>query len=251
MKNIIYIISTLFLAFTLTSCGTVPVKVAPHPIIEPGPAASLIQPEYGTTHVVERGETLWRISKIYGVNIDDIRKANNLKESGILETGQRLFIPKAALKQPTIPLYPTARWQYIIIHHSATDEGSARSLSFLHLRRGFNRGLGYDFVIDNGTKGKLNGQIEISRRWIRQEVGAHCQAAEMNHKGIGICLVGNFSKEKVSGAQMDSLVYLVNILMKYYEVPMDHVVGHGQVSGAKTECPGKYFPWEEFRKRLH
>ena len=27
----------------------------------------------------------------------------------------------------------------------------------LHLKRGFNRGLGYDFVIDNGTKGKLDG----------------------------------------------------------------------------------------------
>ena len=250
MKNIIYIVTLLFLTSTLTSCSTVPVKVTPSPVMAPGPVMTGIQPSYGAVHIVEHGQTLWRISKMYGVDINDIGRANNLKEPWTLETGQRLLIPKAVIKQPAIPLYPTSRWQYIIIHHSATDEGSARSLSFLHLRRGFSRGLGYDFVIDNGTKGKSDGQIEISRRWLKQEVGAHCQASEMNHKGIGICLVGNFSKERVSGAQMDSLVYLINTLMKYYGIPIDHVMGHGQVLDAKTECPGKYFPWEEFRARL-
>ena len=250
MKNIIYVIIALFLAFTLTSCSTVPPKVVSYSITEPNPIAPITQPGYGITHIVERGETLWRISKMYGVDINDIGRANNLKEPWTLETGQRLLIPKAVLKQPEIPLYPTTRWQYIIIHHSATDEGSARSLSFLHLRRGFSRGLGYDFVIDNGTKGKSDGQIEISRRWLKQEVGAHCQASEMNHRGIGICLVGNFSKEKVSQAQMDSLIYLVNTLMKYYGISMDHVMGHGQVPDAKTECPGKYFPWAEFKAKL-
>ncbi|TRZ49531.1 N-acetylmuramoyl-L-alanine amidase [bacterium] len=119
----------------------------------------------------------------------------------------------------------------------------------LHRRKGWNE-IGYDFVIDNGTKNKADGAIEVSPRWIRQEVGAHCRASDMNSKGIGICLVGNFSKERISEKQLDSLIYLINVLRKYYRIPMSRIMGHGQVPGARTECPGKYFPWTEFRKKL-
>lgn len=43
---------------------------------------------------VESGATLNAIAKAYGVSVDDIRKANNLKENTILRIGQTLYIPK-------------------------------------------------------------------------------------------------------------------------------------------------------------
>jgi LysM repeat protein len=200
-------------------------------------------------HIVVPGETLWRISKIYDVPIADIMQANNLVNAAQLEKGQRLVIPNAATTKAAIPLYPTRKWKYIIIHHSATDEGNAYYFNILHRRKGWNE-IGYDFVIDNGTKNKADGAIEISPRWISQEDGAHCRASDMNSKGIGICLVGNFSKERISEKQLDSLIYLINVLRKYYRIPMSRIMWHGQVPGARTECPGKYFPWTEFRKKL-
>jgi murein DD-endopeptidase MepM/ murein hydrolase activator NlpD len=48
----------------------------------------------GAHHVVERGETLWRISKAYGVSVTEIKEANGLRDSTIL-VGQKLFIPGA------------------------------------------------------------------------------------------------------------------------------------------------------------
>ena len=110
--------------------------------------------------------------------------------------------------------------------------------------------MGYHFVISNGTKGKQDGQIEVSPRWIKQQDGAHCKASNMNHKAIGICLVGNFNEGRVSPEQMDSLVHSVNIFRKYYKIPLKNIMGHGQVHGARTECPGKKFPWAEFMRRL-
>jgi LysM repeat protein len=200
-------------------------------------------------HSVGPSETLWRISKMYDVNMNDIMRANNLSDKEKLERGQRLLIPKAAPLRPVIALYKSDKWKYIIIHHSATDTGNANSLFDLHNRRGFD-GLGYDFIIDNGTGGKQDGQIEVSGRWIKQIDGAHCLAGGMNHQGIGICLVGNFSKESVSRKQLDSLVYLVNMLRKYYNIPQSRIMGHGEVPGAATECPGTEFPWREFKSRL-
>jgi len=186
---------------------------------------------------------------MYDVTIEDIMRANGLSDRERLERGQRLFIPKAAPLRPVIALYPSSKWKYIIIHHSATDEGTANSLYDIHNRRGFD-GLGYDFIIDNGTGEKKDGQIEVSGRWIKQIDGAHCRASGMNHQGIGICLVGNFSREDVSSRQMDSLVYLVNLLRHYYKIPRNRIMGHGQVPGAATECPGLRFPWKEFWSKL-
>ena len=187
---------------------------------------------------------------MYDVPLKDIMRVNRIKSPKELKMGQKLRIPNAAPPRPVIPLYPSKKWKYIIIHHSATDEGSALAFHKLHHLRGFDRGLGYHFVIDNGTRGKRDGQIEVAPRWIKQQDGAHCKASNMNEKGIGVCLVGNFSEEKVSEKQMESLVYLVNYLRKHYKIPKRNIKGHGQVYGARTECPGLDFPWKRFWKKL-
>jgi N-acetyl-anhydromuramyl-L-alanine amidase AmpD len=236
----------------LSSCETVPTQTSQ--------AGTPIEMVYTSTpypivrsdlcHEVAPGETLWRISKMYDVKIEEILKANNLKLDEELHVGQRLTIPQAAPVRPVIPLYPSQKWQYIIIHHSATDMGSALRFNSHHLRRLWKDGLGYHFVIDNGTCNKVDGQVEISPRWIKQQDGAHCRASGMNYKAIGICLVGNFDKETVSEKQLNALVDLVRILRDYYHIPLARIKGHGQVEGAATDCPGKNFPWKEFFRRL-
>ena len=201
-------------------------------------------------HRVAPGETVWRLAKTYDVTPEEIMRANRIERPEDLKMGQQVRIPRAAPPNVFIPLYPSRKWQYIIIHHSATDSGDALTFHDSHFARGFDHGLGYHFVIDNGTLEKDDGYIEVSPRWLRQQDGAHCKASNMNAKGIGICLVGNFSRDQVSKKQLDSLVFLVDKLRRYYNIPFWRIMGHGQVAGAATECPGKNFPWEEFNRRL-
>ncbi len=201
-------------------------------------------------HTVAPGETVWRLAKMYDVTTEDIMRANRLSRSQELRTGDRVTVPGAAPMQHVVPLFPSDKWRYIIIHHSATDEGNSLHFNKAHLKRGWDRGVGYHFVIDNGTMGKGEGQIEATPRWVKQQDGAHCKASDMNTKAIGVCLVGNFSRERVSSRQMDSLVFLLNKLRGYYRVPVKRIMGHGQVPGAATECPGTRFPWSELKRRL-
>ncbi|MFH1996246.1 MAG: LysM peptidoglycan-binding domain-containing M23 family metallopeptidase [Candidatus Omnitrophota bacterium] len=49
----------------------------------------------GGFHEVKKGETLWRISQWYGVSVDELAKANNLDDAGIIKIGRQLFIPGA------------------------------------------------------------------------------------------------------------------------------------------------------------
>ena len=145
---------------------------------------------------------------------------------------------------------PVRDWQWIVIHHSATRAGNAEVFESAHRARGMINGLAYHFVIDNGTDGKADGFIETGARWIKQMHGGHCRQAYINEQGIGVCLVGDFSHDQPTGKQMDSLVILVRGLQEQFHIPDDHVLGHGEVIGEFSECPGRDFPWDEFRKRL-
>ena len=145
---------------------------------------------------------------------------------------------------------PTREWEWIIIHHSATRVGSAEVFDAAHRARGMINGLAYHFVIDNGTEGKPDGFIETGPRWIKQMHGGHCRQAYINESGIGICLVGNFSVDQPTSKQLDSLVLLIHGLQDQFHIPDDHVLGHGEVIGEFSECPGSQFPWDEFHKRL-
>ena len=255
-KRIIFL--NILALLILSSCARAPVtQTQPFHTIEPYPTMPhkiATAPEVmraDVIHEVAPGETVWRISKMYDVQMEDIVRENDLRDPSKLEKGQRLLVPQAAPLRTVIPLYPSRKWDYIIIHHSATDVGNALSFDYVHSNKRKWEGLGYHFVIDNGTSGKEDGQVEISPRWIKQQDGAHCKADGMNYNGIGICLVGNFSEDSVTSKQMESLAYLVNVLKEYYAVPDSNILGHGQVSGANTECPGTRFPWRDFRTRLN
>ena len=235
--------------FFFSSCATVPPKT----VTIPGAIVAQASPtalRSDALHVVGPGETLGTLGEMYDVPARAIASANHLKGDAVLSPGRSLVIPKAAPLRSVIKLFPNKKWKYIIIHHSATPRGDSLAFNGAHLKRGFSGGVGYDFVIDNGTLSKMDGEIEMTPRWLKQQDGRHCKASNMNRKAIGVCLVGNFNEEKVSEQQMASLVSLVSTLRHYYKIPVQKIMGHGQVRGADTDCPGKKFPWQEFHSRL-
>lgn len=59
----------------------------------------------GVDHVVERGQTLWRIARVYGVDAAELSRVNDLDDTAALEVGQLLFVP-GALVTRKVPPYP-------------------------------------------------------------------------------------------------------------------------------------------------
>jgi hypothetical protein len=146
----------------------------------------------------------------------------------------------------------TRDWQAIVIHHAAMPSGDARTIHKVHLANPGWDGLGYHFVVGNGTQSG-DGEVEVGFRWREQREGAHARARKgddnrWNLHGIGICLVGDFTTTAPSQRQMDSVVRLVRALMAEYGIPADNVVPHSFVHA--TECPGARFPWGQFISRL-
>jgi hypothetical protein len=143
----------------------------------------------------------------------------------------------------------TREWHHIVVHHSASNTGSAAIFDKAHRERGWD-GLGYHFVIGNGSASG-DGEVEVGYRWKGQIQGAHAGNAEYNQHGIGICLVGDFENGgHPSAKQMASLRRLVRFLQVKTGIPTSEVIGHGNVPGKQTQCPGKGMDLDAFRASL-
>ncbi len=138
-------------------------------------------------------------------------------------------------------------WQYVILHHSATNKGNAKSFDLYHRKeKKWSHGLAYHFVIGNGN-GSGNGEIEVGDRWKKQIHGAHTANMDLNRISIGICLVGNFEENNgPTDNQLKSLTSLVAYFSNKFNIPKSHIVKHSQVLQKGTACPGKHFPYEQF-----
>ena len=143
-------------------------------------------------------------------------------------------------------------WSAIIVHHSATEMGNMAIFDKEHKSLGWD-GVGYDFVIGNGTDSG-DGQVEVTFRWRQQVTGAHCKTPDnwANEDGVGICLVGNFNNTLPTQKQMQSLVKLTDFIQKRYGIPQSRIYGHGDTPGAHiTDCPGNRFPMAKFKSMLN
>jgi len=82
----------------LSSCATTPAEI---PSGNPS-SLSPARPIESFTHIVQRGETLWHISRITHADLEAIIKINHLSDSTPITPGQTIFIPKTA-PQVTTP----------------------------------------------------------------------------------------------------------------------------------------------------
>ncbi|HHT9129251.1 MAG TPA: peptidoglycan recognition protein family protein [Candidatus Brocadiaceae bacterium] len=143
------------------------------------------------------------------------------------------------------------QWEYIVIHHSATEKGNAARFDDYHRKkRKWEYGLAYHFVIGNGSFSG-DGEIEVSERWKKQIHGAHTANMNCNRVAIGVCLVGDFENGGApTNNQFESLVALVQHLSRRYNISLSNVLLHKQVFQKGTACPGRNFPFAELKTRL-
>lgn len=219
-----------------------------------------VQPVREITYRVGRGETLSEIAAEHGLSARELQRHNGLRNVNRIQAGQYLRIPirgegdhpslSGPLRAELDRIRPSGRWRSVVIHHSATDRGSAEGMDRYHREeRRMANGLAYHFVIGNG-RGMGDGEIAIGDRWRQQLDGGHTAIDTANRTGIGICLIGNFEKNRPSAAQMQSLEALVRYLQDRCHIPLDRVTTHKHVHPGHTVCPGKLFPEAALRQAL-
>ena len=129
--------------------------------------------------------------------------------------------------------------EYIIVHHSATPRDLTKFITIKNAHIGYGwEDIGYNKWIS----GALDGDgILISGR-PENKVGAHTDSNKMNYRSIGACVCGDFHNtglnETPTAAQLATLQKLLDDIRKQRSIPKERVLGHTEVPGAATNCPG-------------
>lgn len=151
-------------------------------------------------------------------------------------------------------LYWPRRWRYIVIHHSAGASGTLEGLRQVHRERQARDpidAIPYHYLIGNG-RGIGLGEVIAGRRVENHLWGGHVngRAPDLNFRGIGICLIGNYQEQQVPEQQYLALVSLTRKLMKKYSIKSEQVYTHGHAPKQSTLCPGKNFPRQRFHSDI-
>lgn len=136
---------------------------------------------------------------------------------------------------------------HIVIHNSATKDSGSVSWGAIrkhHKAQGWSD-IGYHFGIE-----LIGGGYEILAGRMTNKQGAHCRAAGMNVKAIGICCVGDYDDNQPPFEMLQKCEELVKYLMGIYDIPKCNIIGHGEVEPKKT-CPGLMFNMLRFRGRFN
>jgi len=125
--------------------------------------------------------------------------------------------------------------EHLVIHHSVTTPTSNSKndvdyIAELHRRRGWG-GVGYHLIITADGVVWYVGDIGVQR----------ANVADMNHKVIGICLVGDFTNHNPTDEQILSAHdlckhFLFNFPPLVNTAAWEDVVGHKELQA--TACPG-------------
>lgn len=87
--------------------GTQPIEPTAAPITTTTPLEEPTAAATGNiteqTYIVQAGDSLYRISLVYGVSIEDLIAANELADPNSLELGQELTIPVAGFAETAVP----------------------------------------------------------------------------------------------------------------------------------------------------
>jgi len=125
----------------------------------------------------------------------------------------------------------------VILHHSgdAAYGKQFNKINTWHRQQGFpksslNYYVGYHYVIER------DGTIKQARQ--ENEIGAHDQGENVD--SIGICLVGDFNKERPTESQANAAARLFGFVRARHGISLTRVENH-RVDDT-TDCPGSNIP---------
>ena len=130
--------------------------------------------------------------------------------------------------------------EVIIIHHSATKDGTAKDFSAIKNYHENELGwldIGYHWIIEivDGEPMTIKGRDESMN-------GAHTKG--MNTKSIGVCVVGNYDKDNLPTVLYNELLELIaDIRLRRGNLPLEQ---HNEY--ANKTCPGLNFPFNQLVK---
>ena len=139
--------------------------------------------------------------------------------------------PAQVIYETSVPLQRDA-WRYVVIHAAGSSDAPAASQCHLRIE----------------PDGKGGWKVDATPHWAKQQPSTHVTGFWQN-ASIGVCLIGDFSRQAPDREQFNLLVDLVNTLQEVCKIPADKVYLYSDLVSRSTS-PGEAFPAAKFASRL-
>jgi len=115
----------------------------------------------GLHHYVKRGDTLWNISRLYGVDINTLASVNRLDNKRHIKRGQRLIIPGVTKKKEL----PKTRFSKVFF--SWPIKGSVVSYYGSKMDKAKNKGIDIRAAEGSSVKASRAGKVVFCDEWLK------------------------------------------------------------------------------------
>jgi hypothetical protein len=147
----------------------------------------------------------------------------------------------------------TGRREFIMLHHSLTEDGETVSWAAIekyHREHEGWRDIGYHAGVEVVTGNPALSDYRVQALYGRSpfEQASACPQGNMNVRALHACVVGNYDEHPPSLATLKILVKRIVLpWMREYGIPPEQIVGHRDFNPAKS-CPGKAFDLDLVRR---
>ena len=124
----------------------------------------------------------------------------------------------------------------------AGTDHSAATIRVWHVEHNGWSDIGYHRVI------RKDGTIENGRPI--SQVGSHAKTGGHNQNSIGIVVTGHGDIEPWTPEQIAAVVRTCRCFMSSFNIPVDRVIGHGEIPGVTKSCPGGMVDMDEIRRLI-
>lgn len=144
----------------------------------------------------------------------------------------------------SLPHHPTENYTrraltdiaYVVLHHTeAPSLVTWQAVAAYHVKSNGWSGIGYHIGIRDHA-----GRCMVSLLNLPETRSYHAHAVG-NNRGLAVCVAGKKDTEPVTPRELDALTRAVTVIRRWATwrewLP---VVGHGDVPGNDTTCPGRY-----------
>lgn len=153
-------------------------------------------------------------------------------------------LPKHQTK--TYDARPESAIKYIVVHHTVST-ATPEVFASAHVDGNNWPGIGYHFSIY--PSGKIYQTNWLATQSFHCGVARHPVGQYNNYYSVGVSLVGNFSYTWPTSEAIESAGWLIDWLMHTRLPNVQYVLGHREMPGASTVCPGNV--WPEWRDLVH
>ena len=138
----------------------------------------------------------------------------------------------------------TGKWYGVMLHHTAGNtKDKIAQIRKAHINNNKWGDIGYHYVLEIDDKGR--GHLKTGRSLFYQ--GAHSGVDKYNNGYIGLCIPGNYEKDKLSPELYDDLINAICTLEQKF-CTSNGFLGHREVKA--TACPGKNIDLNQIRQDL-